>query len=61
MKTTYRSTARFEDGREITVTGTILECAAWSENVIRCHQGPIEIQIVREAAGNDQKHDVSHI
>lgn len=60
MKTTYRGTARFEDGREITITGTILECVAWSENVIGCHQGPIEIQIVREAE-NDQKHDVSHI
>ena len=49
MEEQYQATARFEDGKELKVSGNIIECAAWSDNVIRGNQGAVDISIVRVA------------
>lgn len=35
-------------GNTFTVTGTILECASWADNIIRCEDGEISIEIRRK-------------
>jgi len=43
----YTGQARLEDGRVIEMTGTIMECANWCDNVIRENDGEITIDIRR--------------
>ena len=47
MNGQYTGTASLGDGRELRVSGSILECANWAENVIRANGGEIVIQITR--------------
>lgn len=43
----YIGTAK-AGGNTFTVTGTILECANWADNIIRCEDGDIVIKITRK-------------
>jgi len=45
MDATYRGTATLNDGRTVETTGTIMECADWSEDILRENGGQIEIRI----------------
>lgn len=47
MEEQYQATAKFEDGKELNASGNIIECAAWSDNVIRANQGAVDINIVK--------------
>lgn len=42
----YKGTAVLNDGQELEIFGTIMECANWSDNVIRSHEGKIVIRIM---------------
>ena len=41
----YRAVAELSDGKQLQVTGSIMQCANWAENVIRANGGEIQIQI----------------
>lgn len=45
----FRGTAKLPNGTELTIQGTIMECANWADNVIRS-EGicSIDIRIIRE-------------
>lgn len=47
----YTGTAKLADGQEYQVQGTIIECAAWADNIIRSNDGNITIDIRRIANG----------
>ena len=41
----YTADATLSDGRHITITGTITDCANWADNIIRSNDGSIKIDI----------------
>lgn len=41
----YTATAKLEDGRILTASGSIQQCANWCENVIRANPGRVDIEI----------------
>lgn len=43
----YTAVMKTEDGRELTIHGTIMQCANWADNMIR-QNAPCTIQIIRE-------------
>ena len=43
----YVATLSASDGTELTISGNIMQCANWADNMIRVHS-PCEIRIVRE-------------
>ena len=45
----FRGTAKLPDGTELTMQGTIMECANWADNVIRAHGiCNIDIRIIKQ-------------
>lgn len=44
----YYGIAKLPDGKEVRITGTILECANWADNMIRNADGEVIIEIRRE-------------
>ena len=44
MQTQYEGVAVTRDGKRIEITGTIMECANWADNVVRV-EGECDISI----------------
>lgn len=43
----YTGTAKLSDGTEVQITGSIMECANWADNMIRISERGITIEIRR--------------
>lgn len=43
----YTAVAKTEDGQRLEVTGDIIQCANWADNIIRACAGPVTIEIVK--------------
>ena len=45
----FLAEARLEDGRTLTTTGTLMECAYWADNILRAEEfKEIDITVIRK-------------
>ena len=45
MEDKYKATATLEDGEDLEMVGTIMECSKWGTEVIWEHDGPVQLKI----------------